>query len=728
MGSLSRISFVPGRSKEFSNWVGDDLKEERRKDDRNQQTDDSETGFGGKWVTPVADGMNLEWKEMLPSGPGFRNMGNTCFMNASLQCLLHTPPLARVLAQKMHSRHLSKHHKGVGGFCSFCAFEDLYPQVHNSSRDKRVVTPTSFVQNQRVICRTFKPGRQEDAHEFVRHVLDGMVKSSLRSSGRKGMDRKHNHMDEMRSIVHNMFGGCLQNSVTCMKCKAVSVVSEPFLDLSLDIYNSNTVASALEKFTAVERLDGSNKYRCDKCKSYVSALKRMTIRRAPNVLTLHLKRFDHLRKNSKHVAYGERLNLEDYMIGCPAKTSARYRLIGVLIHEGSSMHVGHYYSYVRNANGTWSLKDDESSSHVGASSVLKQNAYLLFYVRESRNEPNQGEQRPGKQGGRTDLPPQTQQKLGFSPTSENSSQSSESFYSDNSFSDHSLTPPYESGDKGEALDQSEGTDDSSSCKSTSSSELVKGHTSSNSKTGVRNSAGGEALQSKLSDDRDPDTTSGFAKESLSNGVSEQHDDGTKRSSDNERTGSKLAKRNSLETGHKAFRKTVSNSLLSMMSLSNRSYLRLQIAAYAARLRHRTERKPALESKKRNVDQNEDSAGSAETAETAQAPLEVSANGPSSPARTQPNPTEGGQGVVFPEARTWEDLKDEDVNESRSILESNRVSTRFQKRERHGDEYDADYDRGKQKKQKNKRENSNPRSSRSSAFDAFAKRKFTKRRP
>jgi len=212
------------------------------------------------------------------------------------------------------------------------------------------------------------------------------------------------------------------------------------------------------------------------------------------------------------------------------------------------------------------------------------------------------------------------------------------------------------------------------------------------------------------------------------GVSEQHDDGTKRSSDNERTGSKLAKRNSLETGHKAFRKTVSNSLLSMMSLSNRSYLRLQIAAYAARLRHRTERKPALESKKRNVDQNEDSAGSAETAETAQAPLEVSANGPSSPARTQPNPTEGGQGVVFPEARTWEDLKDEDVNESRSILESNRVSTRFQKRERHGDEYDADYDRGKQKKQKNKRENSNPRSSRSSAFDAFAKRKFTKRRP
>jgi len=48
MGALSRISFVPGRSKEFSNWVGDDLKEEWRNDKRNQQPDDSQTGFGGK--------------------------------------------------------------------------------------------------------------------------------------------------------------------------------------------------------------------------------------------------------------------------------------------------------------------------------------------------------------------------------------------------------------------------------------------------------------------------------------------------------------------------------------------------------------------------------------------------------------------------------------------------------------------------------------------------------
>ena len=48
---------------------------------------------------------------------------------------------------------------------------------------------------------------------------------------------------------------------------------------------------ALSRFTAVEVLDGNNKYQCTKCKKKVRAFKRFTIDHAPHVLTIQFKRF-----------------------------------------------------------------------------------------------------------------------------------------------------------------------------------------------------------------------------------------------------------------------------------------------------------------------------------------------------------------------------------------------------------------------------------------------------
>jgi len=38
----------------------------------------------------------------------------------------------------------------------------------------------------------------------------------------------------------------------------------------------------------------------------------------------------------------------------------RYRLHGVLVHSGGSLHSGHYYCYVRNTNNVWYQMDDAS--------------------------------------------------------------------------------------------------------------------------------------------------------------------------------------------------------------------------------------------------------------------------------------------------------------------------------------------------------------------------------
>ena len=166
-------------------------------------------------------------------------MGNTCFLNASIQCLLHTPALYNVLINLNNNNHQRMTHIMTHHYDSlynsdqhkFDSLTSLARLVRTSLHQgpKGAVRPREIVENIRKIGNHFTHGHQECAHEFTRLFMDSLLRSSIQGKG------KLDKYEEATTLPHRIFGGWFRSRVTCMNCKSHSDTYESFLDMPLEI-------------------------------------------------------------------------------------------------------------------------------------------------------------------------------------------------------------------------------------------------------------------------------------------------------------------------------------------------------------------------------------------------------------------------------------------------------------------------------------------------------------
>jgi len=172
----------------------------------------------------------------------------------------------------------------------------------------------------------------------------------------------------------------------------------------LKVRSGVTLDQCFQTFTRPERLDENNMWYCNQCKKHVRALKTMELWRLPNVLVVHLKRFEFkhaLRRDKLDTFVDFPLDGLDMSQYCGKSmdneksfvqddTCAMYDLFAVTNHFGR-LGFGHYTAFARSWDESgmgrdgWALFDDSSVRREVETNIVTPAAYVLFYRRRAFN-------------------------------------------------------------------------------------------------------------------------------------------------------------------------------------------------------------------------------------------------------------------------------------------------------------------------------------------------------
>ena len=354
---------------------------------------------------------------------GLINLGNTCYMNAIIQCLSHTKILTdellgndlylKIIQENIQNddfKLLQKKDK--------CLFINYYIIIKLLWNNCSVINPQNFYTLVLKISSFFNRFEQHDSSEFLYFLLDRLDEElSYTISIDKNIKKNKNLDDKLKeriiksldyyinfltnknvtkfSIIKQQLYGLKNTKVICNECKNLSESFEMFSSLQLNIpseIDNLTLTDCLDLYVKKEILKGENSFFCNKCNKLVNkGYQWIKLWNTPNIMIIQVVRFVNNNNSSKKVTklidipkninlkkytdtnYGKYLELEN--------TCFDYTLYASCCHLGS-LNGGHYFSIVQKDSNWYRVDDDDVfliSNETNLNELLKRFSYILFY-------------------------------------------------------------------------------------------------------------------------------------------------------------------------------------------------------------------------------------------------------------------------------------------------------------------------------------------------------------
>lgn len=189
---------------------------------------------------------------------GLENIGNTCFMNAALQCIANLEDLTMFFLKNEHLADINlKNPLGSEGKLA-CAYGEFLKELFFTTR--RTIEPRTL---KKIIERKnnqFTGYAQQDSQEFLSYFLDllhedlNRVKTkpcveNIESDGRPddviSRISLENYQKRNLSVVSESMVGQYKSELHCPDCDRISITFDPFMTVTLPLPNDKDPASEL---------------------------------------------------------------------------------------------------------------------------------------------------------------------------------------------------------------------------------------------------------------------------------------------------------------------------------------------------------------------------------------------------------------------------------------------------------------------------------------------------
>ena len=180
---------------------------------------------------------------------GLQNLGNTCYMNAALQCLSHIKPLSDFFLSGKFAGRVNR----IAPLGNKGKVPEEYSSVLHLlwSGKYSLVAPHKFKDELGKWNDLFAGYRQHDSQEFLQFLLDGLHEDLNRvmckpyvevgnvvAEGDEALRKATKNAWQIRkrredSLVYDLFGGQFKSRLECNECGNISATFDPYMMLSL---------------------------------------------------------------------------------------------------------------------------------------------------------------------------------------------------------------------------------------------------------------------------------------------------------------------------------------------------------------------------------------------------------------------------------------------------------------------------------------------------------------